>query len=223
MEIQLYDVLLLLHAVLFAYWLGADLGVFYAARFAADGRYSVETRQTIGAIMAFVDLAPRLSVPLVGATGISMGVISGAIGMRAAWVWAVWLAALLWVAGNVCIYRNRADPEGVQPVIRFDTRWRVFLMLATAGAAIASLLGVGITSNVALAVKLLILAATIALSLVLRVSFRPYRPALRRIAAGGDNVAESAIMSAALARAAPVVIAIWILVVVAAAIGLWAL
>ena len=134
-------VLLLLHAVLFAYWLGADLGVFYAARFAADGKYSVETRQTIGAIMAFVDLAPRLSVPLVGATGISMGVISGAISMRVAWVWAVWLAALLWVASNVHIHRNRAALDRIQPVIRFDTRWRFFLMVVAAGAAIASLLG----------------------------------------------------------------------------------
>lgn len=223
MEIQLYDVLLLLHAVLFAYWLGADLGVFYAARFAADGKYSVETRQTIGAIMAFVDLAPRLSVPLVGATGISMGVISGAISMRVAWVWAVWLAALLWVASNVHIHRNRAALDRIQPVIRFDTRWRFFLMVVAAGAAIASLLGFGITSNIALAVKLLILATAIALSLVLRLFFRPYRPALRRIAAGGDNVAESAIMAAALARARPVVIAIWIAVIIAAAIGLWAL
>jgi len=222
-EIQLYGVLLLLHVLLFAYWLGADLGVFYAAQFAADGRYSIETRRTIGSIMAFVDLAPRLSVPLVGATGISMGVISGAIGMREVWVSAVWLAALLWVASNVYIYRNRTDPGRVQPVITFDYGWRVFMLVAAAGAAVASLLGVGITSNFALAAKLLILATAIALSLVLRALFKPYRPALQRIAAGGDSVAESAIMAAALARARPVVIAIWILVIAAAAIGLWAL
>ena len=223
METQLYGALLLLHVLLFAYWLGADLGVFYAARFAADSGYSIETRQAIGHIMAFVDLAPRLSVPLVGATGISMGVISGAIGIHGAWVWAIWLAALLWVASNLYVYRYRAEPDRVQPVIRFDTRWRVLMLVAAAGAAVASLLGVGITSNIALAVKLLILATAIALSLVLRALFRPYRPALRRIVAGGDNVAESAIMTAALARARPVVVAIWILVIAAAAIGLWAL
>lgn len=223
MEIQLYGVLLLLHVLLFAYWLGADLGVFYGAGFAADSRYSIETRRTISGVMAFVDMAPRLSVPLVGATGISMGVISGAIGIRGIWVWAVWLAALMWVASNLYIYRHRTDPARVQPVIRFDYGWRVFMLVVAAGAAVASLLGFGITSNVALAVKLLILATAMALSLVLRALFKPYRPALQRIAAGGDNVAESAIMAAALARARPVVIAIWSLVIAAAAIGLWAL
>lgn len=223
MQIQLYGALLLLHVLLFAYWLGADLGVFYGARFAADSSYSIETRQTIGSIMAFVDMAPRLSVPLVGATGISMGVVSGAIGTGGIWVWAVWIAALLWVASNLYIYRNRADLARVQPAIRFDYWWRVFMLVAAAAAAVASLLGVGITANVALAAKLLILATAIALSLVLRALFRPYRPALRRIVAGGDNVAESAIMARALARARPVVMAIWLLVIAAAAIGLWAL
>jgi len=222
-EIQLYGILLLLHVLLFAYWLGADLGVFYGAKFAADGRYSIETRQTIGRIMAFVDLAPRLSVPLVGATGISMGAISGALDLRGIWVWAVWLAALLWVASNLYIYRHRAEPDRVQPVIRFDLWWRASLMVVAAAVAVASLLGAGITANVALAVKLLILATAIALSLLLRALFRPYRPALRRIAAGADNAAESAIMAAALARARPVVIAIWMAVIAAAAIGLWAL
>lgn len=219
--INAYDVLLLVHVLLFAYWLGADLGVFYAARFAADGNYSIETRKAISDVMAFVDLAPRLSVPLMGATGITMGVRLGALTLDAVWVWVAWFAALLWVSSNLYIYLNRADRSRVQAVIRFDTCWRATVLVALAGVAIASLLGAGITSNVALAVKLLLLALAIALSLVLRVLFKPYRPALQRIAAGGDNARESAIMTAALARARPIVILIWIVAIAAAAIGLW--
>ncbi|HQZ78977.1 MAG TPA: hypothetical protein PK681_00005, partial [Steroidobacteraceae bacterium] len=60
------------------------------------------------------------------------------------------------------------------------------------------------------------------LSLVLRVLFQPYRPALQRIAAGGDNAIESAVMASALARARPIVFLIWLLVITAAAVGLWA-
>lgn len=223
MAIRIYDVVLLLHVLLFVYWLGTDLGMFYAARFAADGKYSLETRQAISNIMAFVDLPPRLSVPLTGATGFSLGVLSGAIDIHAVWVWIVWLAALAWVSSNLYIYLNRTDLARVQPVARFDTWWRVVVLVFVAGAAIASLLGVGITSNAAIAAKLLILALAIALSLVLRILFKPYRPALRRLAAGGDNAVESAIMAATLARARPIVVAIWLLTVVAAAIGLWAL
>ena len=221
--IQIYDVVLLLHVLLFAYWLGTDLGVFYAARFAADGNHSLETRQAISHIMAFVDLPPRLSVPLTGATGFSLGFLSGAIEVHAAWIWVVWLVALVWVSSNLYIYLNRTDLARVQPVARFDTGWRILVLVFVTGAAIASLFGVGITSNLALAAKLLILALAIALSLVLRILFKPYRPALRRLAAGGDNLVESAIMSTTLARARPIVVMIWILTIVAAAIGLWAL
>lgn len=220
--ISSYDVLLLFHVLLFAYWLGADLGVFYAARFAADRNYTTETRKAISDIMAFVDLAPRLSVPLMGATGISMGVRSGAIEIQGFWTWTVWFAALVWVSSNLYIYLNRADQRRIQPMIRFDTYWRAIVLVVVAGAAISSLADGGITSDVALAVKLLILALAIALSLVLRVLFKPFRPALQRIAAGGDNDTESAIMTAALARARPIVILIWLLVIAAAAIGLWA-
>jgi len=223
MAIRAYDILLLLHVLLFAYWLGADLGVFYAAGFASDKKLSIETRQAISDIMAFVDLAPRLSVPLVGATGISMGFRSGALAIHEIWVWLAWLAALIWVSSNLYIYLNRAEPDRIQPVVQFDTFWRTVVLIVVASAATASLLGVGITSSVSHAVKLLLLAMTIALSLVLRAMFKPYRPALRRIAAGGDNAIESAIMTAALARARPIVISIWALTIAAAAIGLWAL
>lgn len=219
---SLYDFLLLLHVLLFAYWLGADLAVLYAARYAADKSFSVETRQTISRIMAFVDLAPRLSVPLMGATGISMGVQAEVIDLDGIWVLAVWFAALLWVSSNLYIYLNRTDRDRILPVVRFDTSLRAVVMIVAAVVSIASLLGTGVVSSAALAVKLLIFALAVALSLVLRVLFKPYRPALQRIAAGGDNALESAVMASALARARPIVFLIWLLVITAAAVGLWA-
>ncbi|MFO1510751.1 MAG: hypothetical protein U1F31_13415 [Steroidobacteraceae bacterium] len=219
--ISSYEILLLLHVLLFAYWLGADLGVLYAARFAADAGSSLETRQTISRIMAFVDLAPRLSVPLVGATGVSMAVLSGAFEIRRIWIWVAWFAAIIWVCSNLYIYLHRADRSRIQPVLRFDAWWRAILLVVAAGAAIAALLGAGITSDTALALKLLLFALAVALSLVLRALFKPYRPALQRIATGGDNAIESAVMASALARARPIVFLIWLLVITAAAVGLW--
>jgi hypothetical protein len=221
MTIGTYNVLLLLHVLMFVYWLGADLGVLYAAKYGADEKLSVETRQTIGDIMAFVDLFPRLSVPLIGATGITMAFLSGAFVFNDVWIWLVWLAALLWIASNLFVYMNRADPNRIRSVVRFDTLWRITLLIAIAGVAAASFFGVGITSSTSLVAKLLIYAMAIALSLVLRVLFRPYRPALKRIAADGDNAVDSAIMNKALASARPIVILIWLLTIVAAAIGLW--
>jgi hypothetical protein len=216
-----YSVLLLSHVLFFVYWLGADLAVLYAAKFGADQNLSVESRRAIGDIMAFVDLFPRLSVPLIGATGVTMSFLSGEFIFHKAWIWFVWLAALLWVSSNLFVYLNRTNSDRIRSVLRFDTLWRVILLVATGGVAATSLLGAGITSNHSLAAKLLIFALAIALSLVLRVLFKPYRPALGRIVKSGDNPTDSAIMTKALASAKPIVLSIWSLTVIAAAIGLW--
>jgi len=89
MTISLYNALLLLHVLVFVYWLGADLAVLYAAKYGAEERLSIETRQTIGDIMAFVDLFPRLSVPLIGATGMTMAFLAGALKFHEAWIWLI--------------------------------------------------------------------------------------------------------------------------------------
>ncbi len=221
MEIGSYDLLRLAHVLLFVYWLGADLGVLYAAKFGADSRLSIETRQTIGEIMSFVDLFPRLSVPLIGAVGISMAVLSGDMLLKNPWLWLIWLAALVWVGVNLAIYKNRHRLAEIGSLLRFDVLWRSILLTLAATVAVASLLGNGVTTNASLAAKLLIYAIAIALSLVLRILFRPYRQSLAQIAAGGEDAENTAIMKKSLSNARPVVFAIWFLTVAAAALGLW--
>lgn len=221
MEIGTYDLLLLAHVLLFVYWLGADLGVLYAAKFGADPQLSLETRQTIGEIMSFVDLFPRLSVPLTGAVGISMATLSGDFHLAEIWLWLIWFAAFIWVGVNLVVYKNRQRFSEIGALLKFDFYWRSILLSLAATVAVASLLGAGITTNVSLALKLLVYSIAIALSLLLRILFRPYRPALARIAAGGDNMENTAIMARALSNARSAVFAIWFLTVVAAALGLW--
>lgn len=221
MELLIYNLLILAHVLLFVYWLGADLGVLHAARYAVDPQIPVEARRAIGEIMSFVDLFPRLSVPLIGAVGVSMATISGDFRISEIWLWLVWFAAVVWVLVNLIIYRNRHRITEMGSWLRFDLIWRSTILLLATAAGAASLAGIGFTDNVSLALKLLIYAAAIALSLLLRTLFRPYRPALARIEAGGDDAENSAIMDRALSRARPVVLAIWFLTVVAAALGLW--
>ena len=87
----------------------------------------------------------------------------------------------------------RSKPERISSLVRFGTLWRGILFVVTGGVAVASFSGVGIRSCISPAAKLLIYSLAIALSLVLRILFRPYRPVLKRIAAGGDCAQDSAI------------------------------
>ncbi len=220
-SVDLYDVLLLLHVLLFVYWLGADLAVLYSARYAADPTLSLETRLAISQIMAFVDLFPRMSVPLIGAVGASLAVLNGDLRGGPVFVGLAWLVAAVWVGVNLYLYLNRADQARIAPWRSFDLIWRTAIGLGVLGAGLVAVVGAGVTDNRSLAAKLLVFSAAIFLSLLLRRVFLPFRPALRRLVGGSGGPAEVEIMQQTLGRARPVVLGIWALTVVAAAIGLW--
>jgi hypothetical protein len=221
MNVDLYDVLLLLHVLLFVYWLGADLAVLYSARYAADPALSLETRLTISQIMAFVDLFPRMSVPLIGAVGASLAVLNGDLQAGPVVAALAWVVAAVWVGVNLHLYLNRADQARIAPWRSFDVIWRSAIGLGVLLAGSMALLGAGVTDNRSLAAKLLVFSAAIFLSLLLRRVFLPFRPALRRLVDGSGGAPDVAIMQRTLDRARPVVLGIWARTVVAAAIGLW--
>lgn len=217
----LYDALLLLHVLLFVYWLGADLAVFYSAGYAADSALPIETRVVIAEIMGFVDLFPRMSVPLIGAVGASLATSTGRISLDGEGLAIVWIVALVWVATNLHMYRHRRSPQRIGRWRRFDFVWRATAASLVALAGAMALAGMGVTDDRAVALKLIIFAAAVFLSLVLRTLFSPFRPALARLAGGHGQPDDSAIMQQALSRARPVVLAIWAMTIAAAAIGLW--
>src|SRR3990172_11241382 len=116
--ISLYDWLLLLHVLLFVYWLGADLAVLYASRYAADQSLSIETRVVIARITGFIDLFPRLSVPLIGAVGVSLAWMSGVLHLSRFSLILVWLASAIWVVNNLYQFIKRQTPQKLG-------RWKV--------------------------------------------------------------------------------------------------
>ena len=56
---SLHDFMLILHLILFVYWLGADLGVFYAAKFVARSDLTVEERHRFLELTLLIDMGPR--------------------------------------------------------------------------------------------------------------------------------------------------------------------
>lgn len=221
MSVGLYELLLLAHVLLFVYWLGADLAVLYSARYVADPTLSLQTRETVSQIMAFVDLFPRLSVPLIGAVGASLGVMSGEFLFGTLTLVALWGIAGVWVTLNLWLYLNRGNPLRTAPWRRFDVAWRSLIGTGVLLAGLVALAGAGVTDNRSLALKLLVFSAAVFLSLVLRRVFMPFRPALQRIASGAGGDADVAIMQRTLSRTRPIVLGIWGLTVAAAALGLW--
>ncbi len=99
--IDYLDVLRYLHVICFVYWLGGDLGVFLAARYAADPQLEPTSRRRFFRYLLALDIAPRLALVGILWLGLEMSFSFGYLAAPAivrillAVVFAAWLA-MVW-------------------------------------------------------------------------------------------------------------------------------
>lgn len=216
----------LLHILMLVYWLGADVGTYYASRFVADAQLSTAARATAAKIMLGVDLLPRVAMPLMLASGVhlaaGMGALSAMGAATPAFVWqaGAWLLCLAWLAMVLAIHRSSAKAGGL---VQIDFGFRVVLAVGLALFALGILLWQAPPLVPWLALKLLAFALTVACGLMIRVKLRPFGPAFAQLMHGGSDAAMAAAngtLAASIAGCKPYVWAIWALLVFASAAGL---
>ena len=206
----------LLHLLCFVYWLGGDLGTFYAAGLVVRRELSPEARVTAARIMAATDLAPRMAMPLTVASGLHLAVASGALSLPLAAVATVWGLCAAWVGVALMLHHR----PGLAMLARVDFSWRVALV---AGLLVVALMG--FTQAWAqpapwLALKLAAFAATVFCGLMIRLRMRTFGPAFAQLARGITNEAVNRDIAQSLGGARPWVVGIWALLLLAAFTGL---
>lgn len=212
-------VLKLLHLLCFVYWLGGDLGTFYAARFVMRRELTPAARITAAAIMDGADLAPRVCMPLTLASGLQLAVGYGYLPLPQAAATVVWLLCALWLAMVLSLHYPK-DRVRAARIARVDYGWRVLVAGTLAAVALA-----GLTQTLAqpapwLALKLLCYAATVVCGLMVRRCIKPFVPAFARLAQQGGSAQDDLDIERGLGAARRYVVLIWVLLLVAALSGL---
>jgi uncharacterized membrane protein len=210
-----YALVKLLHLLLFVYWLGGDIGVFYSARFVRDPGVSLDGRRTALRIMQWVDMIPRYCLVLIAPVGFTLAATIGAADLRPAALGAIWVVALVWLANVAAIHHYQGTPLG-ERLRRIDLVWRVLVIAALAWTAVAGLAGSGFVHGAWLSAKLLILALLVFCGLMIRVRGAPVGPALRAVLTEGSTPEREAVLARSFGRTRPFVLAIWAGLVVAA-------
>lgn len=98
MNVDAYTLLVFLHVLLFAYWLGPDWGVFVSARRVANEQLTREERLRFLTTTVAIDIVPRTAIVLIIAVGFTLSYMSGFAKIGAAFVWAWWLLSIAWLA-----------------------------------------------------------------------------------------------------------------------------
>jgi hypothetical protein len=203
------------HILLFAYWLGADLGVFLGGGRMSRPGLSVDERNRIRDLVMAIDVAPRIALVLMLPVGFSLALAWGAP-LPASVMPPLWLAAALWIAVLLRVHFAHAHPAtGI--LLRADLVLRVLVL---AGMLLLGTRGLGAGSSVPgwLAAKFLLFAAIIGDGIVLRWISGQWRPAIERLRAG-DIAGGEEMLRIRRRKAIPAALLMWLLVGGAALIG----
>lgn len=210
-----YELLLLIHLLLFVYWLGGDLGVFYTAGYLSRSDLPPATRAVVAKIMLALDMVPRICLVLMLPVGVALSAGLGLLSLPG-WVPpALFVFAILWLALVWTIHARERQPIAAT-LARIDWAVRITVVVGMAAASL-SVLSEG---QGWLAAKMAIFAVTIVCGLIIRVRLKPFGTWFGRLMTEGSSPEVEVGIARSIAQVKPAVLLIWAGLVVNAWLGL---
>lgn len=221
---DLHSIGIFLHILLFVYWLGSDVGVYYASRFVINPSVPLAGRQVAMKIVANVDLAPRITMILILPSGVTL-MAASELGRDTFYGWplaAVWVGALAWLFIMLKAFFRSAHGANVFGTLDRLIRWTGVVGLVGVGLyAIIAAEPFGVTSNPKwLGLKVIVYGLCIFCGLMIRGAIAPLGPAMKGLADGTELDANNKLVASSMARSLPWVFSIWAFVVIAAFLGI---
>jgi len=214
-----YELLLLLHLLLFVYWLGGDLGGFYSSGFVVNEELSRETRLTAAKIMLGCDLVPRVCMSLMLTVG---GLLSAAIGFEHL-SWQFWLILLIgpfWLS-MVLVLHFKHHASYIPALTKFDFMFRCLVIVSIMLSCAVAISTDRFENGSWLIAKLLGFAFLVFCGLMIRVRFKGFAATYIKLISGQDiDTADNQLMRQSLNRVRPWVVTIWLILILEAGLGI---
>ncbi|MGD9598121.1 MAG: hypothetical protein AB7G76_02515 [Steroidobacteraceae bacterium] len=215
---MIYSIVKLAHILLFVYWLGGDVGVYYSSGFVIDRKLSRDSRLTAFKIFVELDQLPRYCLALMLSVGGLLAFYAGVphlpgqlpliLALGPLWVLLVW-----------AVHHYQGQPVG-QKLAKFDFYFRCFMIVALI-ASVGYAYGDGrIRPYPWLAAKLLIFAAIIFCGIVIRLRIPRFVNGYRQLLTNGATEESDRDMEQGLKACRPFVLAIWAGLLLAAWLGI---
>jgi hypothetical protein len=214
----LYWPLVFLHVVLFAYWLGGDLGVYVCSRYVARPDLPLAERLRFLEALMSIDTLPRSAIVLLPVVGLQLAAWRGSIVLPPAVLGLVWAGGLAWLGLVWAVFLGRGTPRG-DAVQRIDVAVRAVLIPGFLAAGLLSLATGWPVEEGWLAAKLVTYALLLALGLYLRTVIAAWRTGLGMLQVGGTREDAEAHMAQGLRRGRRAAWAFWALIGAAAFLG----
>ena len=214
-----YFLLVTLHVVLFAYWLGGDYGVFICSRYIARPNLSLEERQRFLEALLAIDILPRTAIVLLPFVGLQMAFLRGSAFISVPALIACWVIAVSWLIVVWMAYKTRFNPKGVIWQ-KIDVSWRMVLIIALIAFGISTLFNNWPIKESWIGLKLIIYALLLILGLYLRLTIADWKKGFISLRQGITGPDIDALFINARRRAKYAAFAFWLLVATMGWIGI---
>ena len=214
-----HTIWLILHLVLFAYWLGGDIGVFYSTRMILNRSFSAPQRFMASRIMLWIDLLPRLCLSMMLTVG---GILSEYVGVsHPPWQYAmivvlgpVWFTVLL-------IMHFKHNASFMPTLTKLDLWFRWFLIAAIVASVWWSVSTGRLDNAPWLAPKLIIFALMVLCGVMIRVFLPGFIAGVRALSQGSITEEQDDAMRRSIHRVRPWVFGIWLGLILEAFLGIF--
>ncbi len=217
--LTVYELVLFMHLLLFVYWLGPDVGVYYLSGRICDPALSDGQRLVAAQTMAQIDLVPRICMSLMLTVG---GILTEYVGIpHPAWQWAgILLLGPVWLS-LVLIIHFKAGTSLGETATRIDFYFRFALLFGILASVVYSWSTGRLDAAPWVGGKLLLFAGIIVFGLLMRVAVKPLIAGIGRMAQEGSSDEINQVMSGSLARTKPFVLGLWVCLLLEGFLGVF--
>ena len=204
---SLYDLLIIFHLLLFVYWLGGDMGVFYSSGMVVDPKLPIPARVTAAKIMIDLDFVPRICMALMLTVG---GLLVGYNGIEHPLWQKIGFIALGpgWLAMVVYLHYAHGTPlSKVVTKIAFWFPWGLITNLIIA-PSVSFYIG-RLADAPWVGAKLLVFAGLVFCGLMIRIYIPGYIAGIIKLRQDEVSDEINAMMIKSLNKSRPFVLAIW--------------
>ncbi len=215
--ISTYEIVLVLHELLFVFWLGPDLGRYIWSTRAADNQLSPTTRIIAGELIDKISLFPKICISLMLTIG---GILTETVGITHPW-WqmaGIVLLGPVWLSMVLIGYFRGGSNLG-KLINSTDTLFRVFMAAAVLVSVTYSWSTGRLDNTPWVAGKLVLFSTILIFGLIMQIRLRPFDANLAKLSSDGPSEEIDVAMSKSLAGARPYVFGIWISLAIAAWLG----
>jgi hypothetical protein len=206
------------HILLFVFWLGADMGVFFPTLMARNHRLSFEARSTLIRVAVSIDLFPRVCFALLIPVGLHLARGLGLYPLSDGMLALGWVIGIGWIGLIFAIIANEDRPVA-HALGTAQMFLQIILGLIFSSLGVWSLLTGGPFSETWFALKILMFGLVFWAAMAIDFCFRPFAEPFAQIGASGSTPELEAVVTRTINRTLSWALVLYLLIAAIAFMG----